>query len=751
VEEVDFIRLNGGSVSFISPLATGCIIVPSKTGCTKWKEEKCREVPQKKFSMYEEGCFPHNGRIIRNCQTRTELVPAPTSLSVCGQRVERSCLGPCFNCEDFCRPQYENTCWRNHEVKKEVETRRVEGSDIYVEKDELESLYSCSQKKVGDICAPVNCRFIEQEEDCTVKNETEYFTLNYRTCDICIQRLTETVNESTECRDTLREDCREEFSLSWTKLCSVTEFEETYPESDSPASEVDQEHIRNSGQRQFPELLYTDEKRRNIATTKQEENRSNLQENLGQLYEESLNPVNSLILETLRRINVEDLKKDTVVVISTPRPPTVPLPETRSNENFLNDILRKVMESEKEGMEVLKDMIEDPVTINVNVKYEFEEESGATPLSPRPSAPTPLSSLPSASTPQSPGPSPPTPLSSQPSPSTSQTSRPSLPTPLSSQPSASTPQSSGPSAPTPLSSQPSSSIPQSSRPSAPALNDASTSDTPSSSRSRQILGQTSGGGKQTDISPSPVLAGRISDPIFLDGQTEQQTVVEGANPAVYFDPTLEVLNERERIVLSEPATRQPATTARPVIFKQNISVLPSIATTNRPTTTTTTTTTAKTTTSSENVIQSRPRQLNSVDLLKLCFLNNIGCDFSLNEVVSSSTTTTTSTTTTSTTTTTEATTSTTAMSKERVQMMKRIFSVEEKVRLCFRFGICSEEEIQEHMRGGPEVTTQRTTIRRRPRGGSTLTTTTARPSTTESDRFAAIKARASACIWNGIC
>jgi len=140
----------------------------------------------------------------------------------------------------------------------------------------------------------------------------------------------------------------------------------------------------------------------------------------------------------------------------------------------------------------------------------------------------------------------------------------------------------------------------------------------------------------------------------------------------------------------------------------------------------------------------KPRKkLTSGDLLKLCWMNRIGCDFNYEEAMTAAPPTTSPTTTT----TTSRPTTTKGNSNTGLSAM-------EKVRLCFKYSICSEEEFQEvELRG-------RESVLRQPRNGEEVrsepqirtTTTTRRPTTTtESESYKELKARAAQCFWKGIC
>jgi len=123
-------------------------------------------------------------------------------------------------------------------------------------------------------------------------------------------------------------------------------------------------------------------------------------------------------------------------------------------------------------------------------------------------------------------------------------------------------------------------------------------------------------------------------------------------------------------------------------------------------------------------------------------MNRIGCDFNYEEAMTAAPPTSSTTTTT-----TSRPTTTKGNSNTGLSAM-------EKVRLCFKYSICSEEEFQEvELRG-------RESVLRQPRNGEEVrsepqirtTTTTRKPTTTtESESYKELKARAAQCFWKGIC
>jgi len=214
---------------------------------------------------------------------------------------------------------------------------------------------------------------------------------------------------------------------------------------------------------------------------------------------------------------------------------------------------------------------------------------------------------------------------------------------------------------------------------------------------------------------------------------------------VYFDPFLAILNDNER---NEISTIDRTTSVSPQpSFKFNTmtsSPLPTQTTTTTTTSATTTSTTTSPTISTTGSEESgtRKKKFSPAELVKLCFLNNIGCDFNYEEAnLATATLATTLPPPT-------ISTSSTALDEKSKEYE---LSPEEKVRLCFQFSICDESELQEYAKSqqGQSRVAQEKAVEI-----SAATTTTRRPAavtTSDADKYKEIKARAAACFWQNIC
>ena len=123
-------------------------------------------------------------------------------------------------------------------------------------------------------------------------------------------------------------------------------------------------------------------------------------------------------------------------------------------------------------------------------------------------------------------------------------------------------------------------------------------------------------------------------------------------------------------------------------------------------------------------------KLSPADFLKLCFISQIGCDFSHNEIISSTTTTTITTTTAQTTTKRRV----DKISSERQEMLRR------RLQLCFHTGVCGDGDVPPQPSGDEE---------------DRRVTTETPPTSTLTVRDAEIKRkvqeRARACFYEGKC
>jgi hypothetical protein len=56
---------------------------------------------------------------------------------------------------------------------EEGEGEGEEEGEVVEEREELEEVRSCSQERVGEVCAPVNCKFTAQKQECAAQNRQQ--------------------------------------------------------------------------------------------------------------------------------------------------------------------------------------------------------------------------------------------------------------------------------------------------------------------------------------------------------------------------------------------------------------------------------------------------------------------------------------------------------------------------------------------------------------------------------------------------
>jgi len=654
--DLDIIKNRGyRNTSFTSPSDSRCLVVATNSGCTRWKEKDCRNA--KSIEVYSPDCVSLNSRRVKNCQVRTELAPAENLMSVCGIKWTRECQGPCFNCPETCRAQFEKTCWRNQQVKTSVNIISINGLDVYTEKEYLETSYSCSQDKVAEVCAPNNCRFIQSAEECVYQNDTNIVNLSTRTCNLCTVQVHNQNTIEEGCSEELKQDCREEYPFSWVKLCSY----------DDKMKGEDLTHMI------FPEL-------------KEETEMENVMAEFAALYSSSLDPVNNLIINSLKKINVKDIDSDTVVVIPT---------SSIKEENKSLDIHQETNEGKAH------------MSVEVSVKYDFTEDQ-----------PTHNSTVDNQT--QSSG---------------------ALVKSLSASVTGAETKGSVDSGDN-----------SEDHDNKSSENEDNSEDHDDKSSDYEDLysllfeepgssSTTVSGGSVTIDSPFATVRSPTRTPSSRNGDALPPPPVDN----VYFDPFLAILNDNERNEIStidrttsvspQPSFRFNTMTSSPLPTQTTTTT-----TTTATTTTSTTTPTAVSTTGSEESGTTK-KKLSPAELVKLCFLNNIGCDFNYEEANLATATLATTLPPPSTST------SSTALEEKSKEYE---LSPEEKVRLCFQFSICDESELQEYAKSQQ---TQNRVTQEKAVEISAETTTTRRPATvtTDADKYKEIKARAAACFWQNIC
>jgi len=328
-------------------------------GCTWRREKVCKKVPTSvRVPVYSPWCLSEGqGVHVSNCKVVTRTEPLVHLVRICSMVAQKSCTGPCYNCPTFCRDVPQKWCEKTHQVKtitrleKECENENsgnCEKKTSRIEEDIVEELNNCQEKEGKEMCATINCRFVNETEECSDRETTTLIQLTTRKCTLCEPTLGSKVEVEEICEEEVVDDCSSDpLKRKWRKLC----------ESDS---DFDNPYIlegRNN-------LFQQEEKFRS--------NQDNAQRNVlfKDILDKSLSPVNDLVVETLKKIHLEDLdKKNPVVVIPTRIDQQKhQLPSDGEKMVELAKIEERIL---KEELEILEKVNNKPTNINLNVKYEI--------------------------------------------------------------------------------------------------------------------------------------------------------------------------------------------------------------------------------------------------------------------------------------------------------------------------------------------------------------------------------------------
>lgn len=329
-----------------------CLLTPSsETGpdasCTWRTFQDCKRIPTIiSVPVYSPWCT-EGGRDahLTKCKESIVVVPIVHSVQVCTPTGTPDCRGPCYNCEQYCEPAVQTWCEVSHSISTLVsdkrECREVEGAEceevlLRVEKDVVKSNDNCYEKAV-ELCGPVNCKFVNVTKECHEKNNTMQVELRERECMVCEPTLAEKVKVEEICEEIITNDCESDpLNKTWKKYCGE---EET-----NLVQKFQFDDIEEPRSLTYPE---------------------NDKFSVEDLIHQSLGPVNNLVFETLKQINVKDIDSITPIIITEK-------PEDTATED-LSGIL-KLLELEKQAVKeevfALKESQSNPTTININVQFD---------------------------------------------------------------------------------------------------------------------------------------------------------------------------------------------------------------------------------------------------------------------------------------------------------------------------------------------------------------------------------------------
>jgi len=359
--DVSLVQLGGNVPITTNSNNQTCLLTPldQKTEdlrCTWRSEEECVRIPSIiKIPVYSPWCEEQrNGGHLLNCKETISSVPIVHSVHVCTPSGTPDCRGPCYNCDKYCETAKQSWCEKSHSISTLVsekrECREEAGDDCEevlkrVEKDVVETTDNCYQKDV-DLCAPVNCKFVNITKECHEKNSTMVVELRERECTVCEPTLAERVKVEEVCEEVLKDDCHTDpLNKTWKKFC----------DADATATLI------SDDTKQF--------KFEDIEEPRSQDNHVTNRFSVEDLIHESLAPVNNLVYETLKQIHVEDIKSSIPVIIPTEKS----LEDSSEDIKGLVKILEKEEEEIKEEILAVKSVQSTPPTINVNIQFEQDK------------------------------------------------------------------------------------------------------------------------------------------------------------------------------------------------------------------------------------------------------------------------------------------------------------------------------------------------------------------------------------------
>ena len=155
------------------------------------------------------------------CVTRVSSVPVVHSSVVCGVQGSKECGAHCPHCPVFCKKTQQSVCNTGHTVNNIVINRREHEEDtteevtIREEREVIEMTEDCHNEEIEELCAPVNCKFVNLTKVCKETNETILVDLKEKQCAICKNKIRKV------CEEVLTDDCDSEpFDKPWKKFCS---------------------------------------------------------------------------------------------------------------------------------------------------------------------------------------------------------------------------------------------------------------------------------------------------------------------------------------------------------------------------------------------------------------------------------------------------------------------------------------------------------------------------------------------------
>jgi len=358
--------LRGEQVQTIPSSSDGrkCILTPSnlEERCTWRREEICKKVPRRvPVPVFGPKCISEGqGSHVSDCKVLRRTEPLVHKVRLCTTEAEKSCSGPCYNCPSFCQPARQMRCETTHQVTSVTRLEKrcnseEAGEDCRevskrVEEDVVEEFNSCQEMEGGEMCATINCKFVNETEKCTERETTSLIQLSTRECTMCQPSLGKKVEVGEQCTEVATSDCAADpLKEKWRKFC-----EDLHTSSVSGSFQqhnplrIQEEQVRSLERGGEGKFLFSD------------------------ILDKSLSPVNDLVIATLRKITVGDIDRANPIVF-------IPTDEGKQNSETPTDVsvredkLLQLGEMEekilKEEMKLLEKINDRPTNINLNVKY----------------------------------------------------------------------------------------------------------------------------------------------------------------------------------------------------------------------------------------------------------------------------------------------------------------------------------------------------------------------------------------------
>ena len=203
-----------------------CILIPASgqvDTCTWRSFRRCVRQPRVVGeAKYKAACHEEGAQHLTNCKVETVEQPLVHSVQECRIVAEKKCMGPCFNCPTFCQPTEVGICEDSHSIRTEVSVISKEGVRVRIERDVVTSKRNCHTEQVEELCANVNCKFVNPREECSQRNSSTLAILSERKCEVCEAEMASRVILEEKCGDQTTRDCATDpLRRPWRKLCSA--------------------------------------------------------------------------------------------------------------------------------------------------------------------------------------------------------------------------------------------------------------------------------------------------------------------------------------------------------------------------------------------------------------------------------------------------------------------------------------------------------------------------------------------------